>query len=271
LLHRQYQRFSSAAGPLYFGNLAVVLLTRRLSNNIENNLLKWFCCVIFSDVTVAGENMNNIHKVVLTCAILCVSGGNGLADTKIGIGTGVSSVFARGYGGVISIPIKLDSYILIEPYVGYTKRSEDVDTNLTDYDYNKSKTYQAGVGVYGIRKLGSEFELYFGADLAAAKSNRKSGYKDTRTNNDETSVTFHQSEAVATEYMIKPTLGVSYLVTENFTVSVDAGIYYSWGEEKRKGIDTYSSSSYSSSDASEYTVDLDSVNTFSRLIFRMMF
>jgi hypothetical protein len=218
-----------------------------------------------------GGNMNNNLKVALSCAILCVSGGNCIADTKIGIGTGVLSAFSRGYGGVISMPIKLGSYMLIEPYAGYTKRSEDTDTNLPDYSYGDSKSYQVGVGVYGISKLGSEFELYYGAALATAESDRKSEGKHTRTSNDETSVDFSQSQTEATEYMIKPTLGVSYLINENFTVSVDAGIYYFWGEEKSKSLYTYSSPTFSSREESESTNDLEGVNTFTRLVFRMMF
>jgi hypothetical protein len=169
------------------------------------------------------------------------------------------------------MPIKLDSYMMIEPYLGYTKRSEDVDASLPEYYLNESKSYQVGVGIYGISTLGTEFEIYYGAALAAGKSDWKRENKYTRVSNNETSISFNQDEAEATEYMIKPTLGISYLINENFTVSVDAGIYYAWGEEKRKNVYTFSSPFSSSNEMSESTSDLEGVNTFSRLVFRMMF
>lgn len=215
--------------------------------------------------------MKNNHKIALAGAMLFASGGSCLADTKIGIGTGALSVFSQGTGGVISMPIKLDSYMLIEPYVGYTERSVDIDTSLPDYSYNNFKSYQVGVGLYGISKLGTEFELYYGAALASVKSKRNYESKRTGGTDPDTYLNFNRHETETTEYMIKPTLGVGYLVNENFSVSLDAGIYYYWGEEKNKDIYTYKSSISSTTDVSESTADVSGVNTFTRLVFRMMF
>lgn len=213
--------------------------------------------------------MKNNKKILLVCVGLFVIGGKSLADTKIGIGTGVSSSFSRSNSAVISMPIKFDSYMMIEPYAGYRKTSEDVDRNLPDYYVRNSEAYQLGVGLYGISKLSTDFELYYGGALAAGKSEWNSQRKDTNTFIDETSVYFYQNESKATEYMIKPTLGISYLINENFSFSLDAGIYYSWGKDERKDITTRSSSSYT--EESEYTVDLERVDTFTRFMFRMVF
>ena len=100
--------------------------------------------------------MKNSHKIASICTMLLISPGDCLADTKIGIGTGVSSVFSRGYGGVISMPIKLDSYMLIEPYLGYTQRSEDTDTSSPEFYLNDRKSYQIGVGLFYYNKDGPE-------------------------------------------------------------------------------------------------------------------
>ena|GEM_PF-3564612 len=213
--------------------------------------------------------MKNNYKIVIACFTVLAFWENCLADTKIGIGSGVSSL-SSGYSGVISMPIKLDSYMLIEPYLGYSDRSKDVDQASPDYNFSESKSYQAGVGLYGISKLGVEFELYYGAALAVEESDWSNERKSTRTINNETYIDINQNKTETSGYLIKPTLGVSYLINENFTISLDAGVYYRWGEEKTTT--TYNNLLPTTSyDYSESTGDLRSVNTFTQLMFRMMF
>lgn len=216
--------------------------------------------------------MKNNYIKSIVCICMLAGMENSLADVKIGMGTGATSVFSRGYGGVVSMPIKINSIILIEPYVGYSERSEDADKNEPYYTIYNRSSYQTGVGLYGINKLGANFEIYYGAALAVAKSEQKSENKRTNTFNGETSVYTNYSESDADEYMIKPTLGVSYLINDNFSFSLDAGIYYSWGEEKSKIASTDSSTTGTSSyDETHSEKDLEAINTFTRFLFRMMF
>ena len=159
----------------------------------------------------------------------------------------------------------------IEPYVGYSEWSEDADSASADYNLNNSNSYQIGIGLYGINKLGAEFELYYGAALAAAKSERDYESKYTSEFINETYTTVNKNEVEATEYMIKPTLGVSYLINENFSIALDAGIYYRWGEEKSKNTYNRTSPTDPITEISETTADLKGIYTFTNLVFRMMF
>lgn len=227
-----------------------------LKNEVEKN----------RDITLMivcwGRGMRKNYNSVLACAFLFAIGGECLADTKIGLGTGVSTTFSGYYGGVISMPIKLDSIMLIEPFAGYSRQSQNADSNLPDYNEYSRQAYQLGVGLYGISKLVPKFEIYYGAAVAAGKSERDSERKYGDN--------FYKDEYKTTEYMIKPTLGISYLINENFSFSLDAGIYYYWGKEEVNNIQIYGDSP-SINENREYTVDTQGVNTFTRFLFRMVF
>jgi hypothetical protein len=215
--------------------------------------------------------VNNKYKVVFGLLFAVIGVENSLADTKIGVGTGALSLFSQTYGGVISMPIKLDSFMLIEPYAGYSSRSEDPDTNSPEYNINEQSSYQVGVGLYGISKLGTEFELYYGAALAASKSEYKYEYQNTSVFNNENYVYVNRSNTETKEYMVKPTLGISYLINENFSFSVDAGIYYYWGKEEIEQTSIDTTPTDSTVDVSKSSADTSGVNTFTRIVFRMMF
>jgi hypothetical protein len=215
--------------------------------------------------------VNNKNKLIFGLLIAVVAVENSLADTKIGLGTGALSLFSRSFGGVISMPIKLDSFMLIEPYAGYSNRSEDPDTNSLEYNIYEHSSYQVGVGLFGISKLGTEFELYYGAALAAAKSEYKYEYQNTSVFNNETYVYLNRNNTETMEYMVKPTLGVSYLINENFSCSLDAGIYYYWGEAETEHTSIDTTPTDATVEVSKSSADTSGVNTFTRFIFRMMF
>jgi hypothetical protein len=71
--------------------------------------------------------------------------------------------------------------------------------------------------------------------------------------------------------MVKPTLGISYLINENFSFSVDAGIYYYWGKEEIEQTSIDTTPTDSTVDVSKSSADTSGVNTFTRIVFRMMF
>jgi hypothetical protein len=212
--------------------------------------------------------MKNITYILGIVFALWGWGNSSHADTKIGIGTGYTSGFPYFAGGNITLPIILDSYLLIEPFIGYMKDGEDVDRNLPDYSINEREAYQAGVSLFRIRKLNEDFELYYGASFGASKSKYNYENKNTFDSGTSVSESFSQRETDSTAFLFKPTFGASYLISDDFTVSVDVGIYYSWGEEDRKEIRDSTSSGY---EESESTVDIDHTSTASQLIFRMIF
>ena len=63
-----------------------------------------------------------------------------------------------------------------------------------------------------------------------------------------------------TDYAIRPTLGISYLVNDNFSLSIDAGIGYSSGKEE-----------ISSDDGTLRSKDTDRIYTTTELLFRYYF
>jgi len=210
--------------------------------------------------------MINKTKIALSLVILIFSGGNCLADTKVGIGTGVSPFLSGVYGGIISVPIKFGSHVLIEPYAGYYDTSNDPQDSQ-NYRVTEITSYQAGTGLYGISKLSKEFELYYGTALAVDRNKNKYEYKITNG----TTTNFSHQEIESKTYLVKPTLGISYLINENFTVSLDAGIYYYWGKDKNTTTSYYTSTGVFTSSQTESTEDRNGISTFTALIFRMMF
>ena len=215
--------------------------------------------------------MKNNYKVLSLLVILSAFLGECIAETKVGIGTGAMSYFSGFSGGTLSVPIKLDSNVLIEPYIGYMTRSEDADNTVPDYYLNDRESYQVGVGLYKLKTISAEYELYYGAAFAAGKSTQTFENKNTYISGSTIYSNYRKNKTDASEYMIKPTLGISYLVNENLSFSLDTGIYYHWGEEKRQENTVSTSSLPAVYKESKYTTDIDGFDTFTRFIFRMMF
>lgn len=161
--------------------------------------------------------------------------------------------------------------MLIEPYIGYQSRSEDTNNTLPNYNLNDTESYQVGVGLYKLKKLSAEFEFYYGAAFAAGKSSQTYEYKNIYIVGSTTYSSYRKTKTDSSEYMVKPTLGASYLINEKFTFSIDTGIYYHWGEKERKETNIDISPPPTAYEESKYTSDIDGFDTFTRFIFRMMF
>jgi len=207
------------------------------------------------------------NKSILLTIVLFLVAGTTQADTKVGIGTGISTIFSSSYGGVISVPIKIDDTLMIEPYVGFSFRSEDADTNAPEYNINEREYYQGGFGIYALSNLNKEFEIYYGAALAVGRNNFTYERKYTSDIGTGIITYSYHDETDTLVYMIKPTFGISYLINENFMFSLDAGIYYFWGEETVKTTDI----SNGTTEYSESNSDVDGADTFTRFVFRMIF
>lgn len=215
--------------------------------------------------------MKNYYKVFTMFVILSAFWGECVAETKVGIGTGAISFFSGYSGGALSVPIKLDSSVLIEPYIGYMTRSENADSTLPNYYLNDRESYQVGIGLYKLKKISAEYELYYGAAFAAGTSTQTHENRNTYISGSTTYSNYRKNKTDASEYMIKPTLGISYLVNENLIFSIDTGVYYHWGEEKKQENTISTSSLPAVYEESKYTTDIDGFDTFTRFIFRMMF
>lgn len=182
------------------------------------------------------------------------------ADTKIGIGTGGSLTFLGNTGGVISMPMQVNGKLLLEPFVTYYQRKDDINIDKPDYNGGESKGFSGGVGVYLLVGLVPKYDLYYGASVAYAKTSSQDHNKVTETNSLGNVYVYERHYSSETkEYGIKPTLGINYLVNENFVFAIDAGFYYYFGEETTKNLDKSDSH------------DVSGANTNTRILFRYLF
>jgi len=200
---------------------------------------------------------NKFLKII--CLLAIGYSSSGISDTKIGIGSGINTGSVSVRGGVISIPIRMGSSFMVEPFFLINKYDQDADKNAPEYYERKTENYQIGLGIYGISAISnSDFEIYYGGTFGAGKNKSTTNRRYTYTN--PIRVNEYTDESKITEYFVMPILGISYIVNENFLLSIDAGIGYSWGE----GEETPSNSL-------QYSRDVSGTTTRTRLLFRYLF
>lgn len=215
-----------------------------------------------------GSKMKIRKSNLVVTIMLLIAGGASQADTRIGVGTGYTTGYRQIWGGTIAVPVRLDSYLLIEPFIDYRKRDRDSDEDPSSYNFEKTEGYQAGIGLFALNKMNSEFEIYYGATLGVGVT--KSNYESKFTNYIGTDIYeyLNTDKTETKQYHVKPTFGISYFINENFSFSLDTGISYYWGEEEseRLGISTGNPVQRSESKA-----DISGTDVLTRFVFRMMF
>lgn len=189
------------------------------------------------------------------------------SGVEYGIGSGASSAFSRGFGGLFIIPIRPTPNLLIEPYFGYQNRTEDTDRSLPAYYTYSTRSRQFGLGVYGIKRLSFLFELNYGAAFSIGRSKTEERNKNTTTNpvSGVDTVFLSTTTVDSKEYLIKPTLGISYIVADHYTFSLDTGVYFYRAKQDKMRTDT------SANPPTDYTVDVRETDTFTQAVFRMYF
>jgi len=70
-----------------------------------------------------------------------------------------------------------------------------------------------------------------------------------------------------------PVLGINYIVNENFSLSIDVGLGYSWGDEDvTQKYTRYTNSIPAVPDTdTQYTKNISGTRTGTRLLFRYLF
>jgi len=182
-------------------------------------------------------------KKYIVCQVLLLSGmlfSAGLfADTKIGIGSRVASFIAVGISGssnsinTISIPVKIDKKILIEPEIIYINS----DNEDSDGDITKDKVHGISVGIFKYTRSRMLINTYLGARVS---------YMKTEDEYIDASGTF-SSKNDETVKGISPLIGAEYELNDYFSLAAEIGISYFKSEES------------------------ESTNTDSRLMVRMLF
>jgi hypothetical protein len=183
--------------------------------------------------------------------ILLLSSVSAFADTRIGLGTNVNTLISysdsNAYvsSGNIFLPIRINNKVLLEPYLIYSKYKEEGDSS---YLLN-SDSKGLGFGVFYIVNLRESIYTYFGGKLSWYESNWNVKFQD----GDEDK---YESENIG----IVPLVGLEYKIHDFVFVALETGIGYNDSKVKR-------------SDRFQETRDVDSsnVNTFTNIMFRMMF
>ena len=143
---------------------------------------------------------------------------------------------------------------MLEPFLGMSISNEDADKNMPEYEETDSNYYSLGVGLYGVSGLVKDFELYYGASIGTAKG------KDETKGSNNGGLSEYSGGRESKNYFIQPTLGLSYIVNENFLLSIDLGLQYSWGEEE-----------FFRDDITYLARDYSDTRTISRVLFRYLF
>jgi len=175
-----------------------------------------------------------------------------LADVKFGMGIFVNPS-AVSFTSGITIPIKFGDHFILEPAFGVFKyKTETSGQSYNASDLNRYKDYS--LGLYGVSKIKKNFDWYYGARFGTEDFL----YEDVDTR-------YGTNEYITKTVFISPTLGVSYLVNSNFSISLDMGLYIYKGKEE----DTYKEN-----DASQPNIEKtesSGIETNANLIFRYMF
>jgi hypothetical protein len=217
-----------------------------------------------------GNSMNFKTKLIFFIFLNLVK-ASCWAETEnkieFGIGSGASSAFSKGFGGLFIFPIRPTPHLMIEPFFGYQNRSEDTDRSLPNYYTYSTRSRQIGLGIYGIQRLSFSFELIYGGAFSIGKSSSVESIKNTTTNVSTGINTEYISNSTvdSKEYLIKPSLGISYIVADHYTFSLDMGIYYYRANQDKTRVDL------SANPPTNYTVDATETDTFTQAVFRMYF
>ena len=143
---------------------------------------------------------------------------------------------------------------MVEPTFGIRVSKDESDTSFPQYDESDSKYYQLGVGLYGFNGLVKDFEIYYGGSIGTGRQKVES------KSSGDGGITEFTSSRERTDYFIQPTLGIGYVVNENFLLSIDVGLAYYWGEEE-----------FFNDGEKTGTRDTSSTSTSSRLLLRYLF
>jgi hypothetical protein len=191
-----------------------------------------------------------MRKLCVAAGLALCSGGALAADFGVGIS-------ARSDDGFLYVPVDITRSFRIEPSVRYVS-NEQTFTQAFGRDSQETKQWEAGVGVFGLKKVAETAHIYYGARVA---------YVDVQsTTVDEGSFgvpIYGKSDQDG--YRIGPTVGFEYLFGGHFSVGGEASYTF-------LDVDGESSSRLGNGlSESTLKVEQKTNGTQTRLIFRYMF
>jgi len=157
--------------------------------------------------------MPRISILLFVFSIYFVSASSYADDSNVGIGVGINSPIS------IFLPMNVGDY-LIEPSIYYLTRDRDVvDIDGSTRSSRETKTITLSIGVFLNKLIKKNTHLYYGARFGYKVSERK----NTRSTLFSSSVDNTES----TGYLIAPTIGVYYDLSEKFSMGLDLEYEYS--------------------------------------------
>lgn len=136
-------------------------------------------------------------KIAFAFSILLSA--NVLAD--VGIGVSVQSDDSRVY-----VPIEISDSLRLEPTIRYLKNDQDNG----DWEYS-SESVEVGCGLFFTNSIGENINFLYGARAAYVVRKYESGAS---------------YEEDLDGYMLAPTLGLEYFITERISIGADVAISY---------------------------------------------
>lgn len=182
---------------------------------------------------------------LVVAASLALSASGALA-ADFGIGVSVKSE-----DGAIYVPVHLAEKFRLEPSVRYGS-SEDTSTYSSIISTADTRTWELGLGAFGLAKVSEAARIYYGARVSyfdskitsrtVIRTGGGSGYEITQDG-----------------FGFAPTLGVEFVFAQHFSLGGEAAYVFQETDSETVGI-----SSPSSRESEEQ-------GTQTRLIFRYMF
>lgn len=193
----------------------------------------------------------------LICVALMAAAASQAQAAEFGVGVSVQSDDSWIY-----VPIDLTPSFRLEPSVRYRDgKSESVNpdsflgSQITTTVTSDSKTYELGLGIFGLKQVGESVRVYFGGRIAYIDSESKVRIVTDFGNFDDEDM----QDASDDGYRISPTLGFEYSFNRNVSIGAEAEWFY-------QDIDSTLTTTNESMDG-----EFESTGTDTRLIVRFKF
>lgn len=131
-----------------------------------------------------------------------------LAQTQSGIGVSV-----QDSGSKIYVPINVTEEFRIEPTFSYAKQNSDRE----DYSESEFKTYELGVGLFGIKSIVPEFNFLYGINLGVLRGSSENEYESSGL----------KYESDMKGISVSHIIGFEYYFVQNISIGSEVAIVYS--------------------------------------------
>ena len=131
-----------------------------------------------------------------------------LAQVQTGVGVSV-----QDSGSKIYVPINITKEFRIEPTFSYAQQNSDRE----DYSEFEFKTYELGIGLFGVKAIASEFNFLYGLNLGLSRGSSENTYDDSDSKYES------EMKGVSLSHIV----GFEYYFVENISIGSEVALVYS--------------------------------------------